>query len=88
MVWAYVMENDYGAEKHNNTPIFKLVNQLKIPEEQVVFDQDNSRDEFCKLLESMGVGDKLIIRSVEDLADDLMNLITVFQKLTDKEISL
>ena len=75
MVWAYVMENDYGAEKHNNTPIFKLVNQLKIPEEQVVFDQDNSRDEFCKLLESMGVGDKLIIRSV-------------FQKLTDKEISL
>ena len=85
MVWAYVMENDYGAEKHNNTPIFKLVNQLKIPEEQVVFDQDNSRDEFCKLLESMGVGDKLIIRSVEDLADDLMNLITVFQKLTDKE---
>ena len=88
MVWAYVMENDYGAEKHNNTPIFKLVNQLKIPEEQVVFDQDNSRDEFCKLLESMGVGDKLIIRSAEDLADDLMNLITVFQKLTDKEISL
>ena len=88
MVWAYVMENDYGAEKHNNTPIFKLVNQLKIPEEQVVFDQDNSRDEFCKLLESMGVGDKLIIRSVEDLADDLMNLITVFQKLSDKEISL
>ena len=70
MVWAYVMENDYGAEKHNNTPIFKLVNQLKIPEEQVVFDQDNSRDEFCKLLESMGVGDKLIIRSVEDLADE------------------
>ena len=39
MVWAYVMENDYGAEKHNNTPIFKLVNQLKIPEEQVVFDR-------------------------------------------------
>lgn len=88
MVWAYVMENDFGAEKHNNQPIFKLVSQLKIPEEQVVFDQDNSRIEFCKLLDILGVGDKLIIRSVEDLADDIMGLITVFQKLTDKNISL
>lgn len=88
MVWAYVMENDFGTEKHDNTPIFKLANQLKIPEDQVVFDQTEDRVEFCKLLESLSVGDKLIIRSVEDLADDIMGLITVFQKLTDKEISL
>lgn len=88
MVWAYVMENDFGAEKHDNTPIFKLVNQLKIPEDQVVFDQTEDRVEFCKLLESLQTGDKLIIRSVEDLADDIMGLITVFQRLTDKEISL
>lgn len=88
MVWAYVMENGNGVEKHDNTPVFQLIQKMELADEQLVFDQDNNRTEFCKLLESLSVGDKLIIRSVADLADDLMNLITVFQKLTDKEVSL
>ena len=88
MVWAYVMENGESVESHNNTPIFQLVNQLEVPDNQLVFDQDNSRTEFCKLLESLQMGDRLIIRSVADLADDIMGLICVFQKLTDKQISL
>lgn len=87
MVWAYVMENGNGVEKHSNQPVFQLIQKMELADEQLVFDQDN-RTEFCKLLESLSVGDKLIIRSVADLADDLMNLITVFQKLTDKEVSL
>lgn len=88
MVWAYVMENGDGVEKHDNTPVFQLIQKMELTDDQLVFDQTEARAEFCKLLESLGVGDKLIIRSVADLADDLMNLITVFQKLTDKEISL
>ena len=88
MVWAYVMENGNGVEKHSNQPVFQLIQKMGLTDEQLVFDQDNNRGEFCKLLESMDVGDKLIIRSVADLADDLMNLINVFQKLTDKQISL
>ena len=88
MVWAYVMENGDGVEKHSNQPVFQLIQKMGLTDEQLVFDQTEDRVEFCKLLESMGVGDKLIIRSVEDLADDIMGLITVFQKLTDKEVSL
>lgn len=88
MVWAYVMENGNGVEKHDNTPVFQLIQKMELPDDQLVFDQDNNRTEFCKLLESLQTGDKLIIRSVADLADDLMDLICVFQKLTDKEISL
>lgn len=88
MVWAYVMENGDGVEKHDNTPVFQLIQKMGLTDDQLVFDQDNNRGEFCKLLESLQMGDKLIIRSVADLADDLMDLICVFQKLTDKEISL
>lgn len=88
MVWAYVMENGNGVEKHDNTPVFQLIQKMGLTDDQLVFDQDNNRTEFCKLLESLQTGDKLIIRSVADLADDLMNLINVFQKLTDKQISL
>ena len=82
------MENGNGVEKHSNQPVFQLIQKMELADEQLVFDQDNNRTEFCKLLESLSVGDKLIIRSVADLADDLMNLITVFQKLKDKEVSL
>ena len=88
MVWAYVMENGNGVEKHDNTPVFQLIQKMGLTDDQLVFDQDNNRGEFCKLLESLQTGDKLIIRSVEDLADDLMDLICIFQKLTDKQISL
>lgn len=88
MVWAYVMENGDGVEKHSNQPVFQLIQKMGLTDEQLVFDQTEDRVEFCKLLESLQTGDKLIIRSVADLADDLMNLITVFQKLTDKEVSL
>ena len=88
MVWAYVMENGNGVEKHDNTPVFQLIQKMGLTDEQLVFDQTEDRVEFCKLLESLQTGDKLIIRSVEDLADDLMDLICIFQNLTDKEISL
>ena len=80
MVWAYVMENGNGVEKHDNTPVFQLIQKMELTDDQLVFDQDNNRGEFCKLLESMNVGDKLIIRSVADLADDLMNLTYTLQK--------
>ena len=88
MVWAYVMENGNDVEKHDNTPVFQLIQKMGLTDDQLVFDQTEARTEFCKLLESLQTGDKLIIRSVADLADDLMDLICVFQKLTDKEISL
>ena len=88
MVWAYVMENGNDTEKHDNTQVFQLIQKMGLTDDQLVFDQTEARTEFCKLLESLQTGDKLIIRSVADLADDLMDLICVFQKLTDKEVSL
>ena len=88
MVWAYVMENGNGVEKHDNTPVFQLIQKMGLTDDQLVFDQTEDRVEFCKLLESLQTGDKLIIRSVADLADDIMGLICIFQKLTEKEVSL
>ena len=85
MVWAYVMENGDGVEKHSNQPVFQLIQKMGLTDEQLVFDQDNNRTEFCKLLESMDVGDKLIIRSVEDLADETRDLVSVFQRLNKSD---
>ena len=88
MVLAYVMENGNGVEKHSNQPVFQLIQKMGLTDEQLVFDQTEDRVEFCKLLESLQTGDKLIIRSVADLSAYFMNMINLLHILTDKQISL
>ena len=63
MVWAYVMENGDGVEIHSNQPIFQLIQKIKLTDEQLVFEQTEDRVEVCKLLESLSIGDKLIINA-------------------------
>ena len=88
MVWAYVMENGFGAEEHSNQPIFELIQKVGVADEQTVFEQTEDRPELCKLLERLDEEDILIVRSVADLADDVMDLIRVFQTLAEKQVSL
>ena len=88
MVWAYVMENGFGAEEHSNQTVFEMVQKIGVADEQIVFEQTEDRPELCKLLERLHDEDILIVRSVADLADDVINLIRVFQTLAEKQVSL
>ena len=88
MIWAYVMENGFGAEEHSNQPVFELIQKVGVSDEQIVFEQTEDRPELRKLLERLHEEDILIVRSVADLADDVMNLIRVFQTLAEKQVSL
>lgn len=88
MVWAYVMENGFGAEEHSNQPVFELIQKVGVSDEQIVFEQTEDRPELRKLLERLHEEDILIVRSVADLADDVINLIRVFQTLAEKQVSL
>lgn len=85
MLWAYVLENVENEDFRNNQPLFLLIKDLEVEDDNVFIDSDTdkSRPELEKLLEVMTVGDRLAIRSVQDLADTLSDLISVFQKLTD-----
>lgn len=88
MVWAYVMENGFGAAEHSNQPVFDLIQKVGVADEQIVFEQTEDRPELRKLLERLNEADILIIRSVADLADSVMDLIHTFQILSEKQISL
>ena len=88
MIWAYVMENGFSAEEHSNQPVFELIQKVGVADEQIVFEQTEDRPELRKLLERLRDEDILIVRSVADLADDVINLIRVFQTLTEKQVSL
>lgn len=90
MLWVYVLENVDNVEFRDNKALFLLIKDLEVLEEQIFIDKDteNQRQELSRLLESLQLEDRLAIRSVLDLADNLSALIGVFQKLTNKQITL
>lgn len=88
MIWAYVLENQGVADDRSNQPIFQLINQLQIEDDYLIFDNDIKRPELLMLLDRIEDNDRLIIRSAEDLADTLSDLVDILGKLTDKKISL
>ncbi|NCC15339.1 MAG: hypothetical protein EOM28_03160 [Clostridia bacterium] len=88
MLWAYVLENMGLEDNRSNQPLFLLIKDLEIPEDNLYFDKDLHRPELFTLLEQIPDGHRLAIRSVLDLADSLSDLISVFQNLTNKQITL
>lgn len=88
MIWAYVLENVSLEGNRSNQNLFLLINDLQIPDDNRYFDTNLDRPELESLLQALQSEDRLAIRSVLDLADTLSDLISVFQKLTGKQITL
>lgn len=88
MVWAYVLENLDFKDIRSNQDLFLLIKDLGIVDDNLFFDSTLTRSELQNLLEQIQAGDRLAIRSVEDLADTLSDLTCVLQKLTDKQVIL
>ncbi len=88
MNYAYVLENMTPEDKRDNTPLFNLINDFDLDEEQLCFDIDTKRVGLMPFLDKLNSGDKLLIRSVEDLADTLEGLIEIFRVLSEKEVIL
>lgn len=89
LLWGYVLENGNSEEMRNNQPLFQLIEQMKIEEENLYFDMDGKEQiELNKLLNDIQIEDRLVIRSVEDIADSMDELIKIFKVLSEKKISL
>ena len=88
MIWAYVLENQGVEDLRSNQPVFLLINELGIADDYIVFDDNTARPELDGLLSELSVGDRLIVRSVEDMADTMENLTDILQTLTDKQVTL
>ncbi len=90
VLWAYVLENVESKDFRDNKPLFLLIRDLEITENNLFIDRDTDikKPELKRLLDIVSLGDRLAIRSIEDLADSLSDLIDVFQIFTDKQIIL
>lgn len=89
MLLAYVLENTNTEEIRDNTPLFQLIKEMEIEENFIFIDAEGQdRTELQELLGYLEYQDVLVIRSVLDLTDTMEELITIFEKLTEKQISL
>ena len=88
MIWAYILENQGIQDSRSNQPVFLLINELGIADDNMVFDDDTDRPELDWLLSELSAGDRLIVRSVEDMADTIEELTDILQLLTDNQVTL
>ena len=89
LLWGYVLENGNSEDKRNNQPLFQLIQQLEIADDNLYFDMSGKvQTELNKLLKDIHPENRLVIRSVLDISDNMEELIKIFKVLSDKKISL
>lgn len=88
MIWAYILENQGVEDLRSNQSVFLLINELGISDDYIVFDDNTTRPELNGLLSELNAGDRLIVRSIEDMADTVEGITDILQLLTDKQITL
>lgn len=86
--YAYFIENTDSDNFRDNSKVFKLIQDLNIQEEDVFIDTGLDKNELEKLIDVINRGDRLIISTVKDLADDAKQLSDILQVLQDRKVVL
>ena len=93
MYLAYFIENT-TAEVVDNTGLFKIINDLRIEEDNVYIDTCDSKEELEKLLKKIDnnssdpINVTVVVRSVVDLSDSAKGLLDILSKLQGKGVIL
>lgn len=90
MLYIYVLENKECVDFRDNSPLFLLIKDFQVEDDFIYIDSDTDmvRPELSKLIDIMQPEDKLAVRSVMDMANSLSGLLNIFEKLSNKKITL
>lgn len=88
-IWAYFLENTSALYYIDNAPLFREIRENGVGEEDVFVDNiSGEQAELKKLLEVMGKGDTVLIRSVVDLGKSGAEVIDVLQRIEEKGVDV
>lgn len=89
-LWAYFTENKSSTYIIDNSPLFCLIRDAALPEDSVFVDdiRDAERPELKKLFGAVTAGDTLMVRSLADLADTPVALISALQGFEDRGVEV
>lgn len=86
---AYLIENTNSEEYRDNSKVFELISDLELDVDKSVFiDSGDGREEFEALVKIIAPGDRLIIRSVVELACSTKALLNSLETLQSVDIRL
>jgi len=87
MYFAYFIENTTDSNI-DNSGLFRRITDLEIDENEIYIDEEDCKEELENLLDVLENGDRLVVRSVIDLAEEAKDLLEVLELLQDKEVIL
>ena len=89
MMYVYFLDRQGIGDKRSNSEVFKMIQEMNIPDKQIFDDEDpNNRSELKKLLGLLNSGDSLIIRSVIDCVYSIEELLEMLSFLSSIGIEL
>lgn len=89
-LWAYFTENKSSIYTVNNTPLFRLIRDAGLVEDNIFIDdiRDTTRPELVKLFGVMVPGDTIMVRSLLDLSDGPVELVRILQEFENRSIEV
>ena len=85
--YVYFIENVNKDKYHDNSLLFQYI-YGRVPEENIYADSGNDKHEWSSLVKKVQSGDKIILRSLLDLADSRDELLGLLHSLHDDGILL
>lgn len=88
-LWAYFTTNIGNIYKVDNRPLFQLIRDSGLEEDSIFTDDaTDGYGELERLLEVVGRGDTVMVRSLVDLADDGAGLVERLRVFRDKGVEV
>lgn len=88
MTYAYFIDNTYNPIPVDNSKLFKYLQIIQLPEDNIITEEVGERTEIQKLFESLKKEDVLIIRSLCDLGDKIHQVLKALEVLYAKKVDL
>lgn len=88
MTYAYFIDNTNNPVLIDNSKLFKYLQIIQLPEDNIVAENVGERVEIQKLFDCFKKEDVLICRSIMDLGDNITQILRVLDWLADNQIDL
>lgn len=88
MTYAYFIDNTGNTNPVDNKTIFQYIQVLQLPDNCIIAEQQGERAEIQKLFNGLKAEDILIVRSIQDLGNNITQILRVLDWLAEHQIDL
>ena len=88
MTYVYFIDSANRGTSVDNSILFKYIQDLELPEEQIFAELSGEKEALKLLLETLEEGDILIVRSLQDLGSSILKILKFLDVLSKYNIEI